>query len=228
MATDNMVKEAWEEFLLLHEDAKRVYLNSKKYQRLFAWLSQTFELFPERFEGITNSIPRTMPDFVPGGLPIPEPLVPATDGDSQIRSLRLSRLLAASSMEDNKKFVNPPALSGVALSALPVSAAGFARNLPSRVPMGEYVTEMKLDATESGIAARRKLNDIAVQMVEMILRERGPLRLEDIIQVMKEKGWKGYPLDDPRQLYNALQARARTGDQFLNQGNNTWSLKEGS
>jgi hypothetical protein len=74
------------------------------------------------------------------------------------------------------------------------------------------------------LASRRKLNDKALELAETILREGGKLHFDVIVQAMQERGWEGYPLDDPKALYNALQSRARSKDRFVNEGENHWSI----
>jgi hypothetical protein len=74
------------------------------------------------------------------------------------------------------------------------------------------------------LAIRRKYNDNALGQVEKILREKGEMHFDAIVEALQESGWKGYPLDDTRALYNALQARARTNDRFINKGNNHWAV----
>jgi hypothetical protein len=79
------------------------------------------------------------------------------------------------------------------------------------------------------LSVRRQVNAKALDWVERILKESGPLHFDAIVARMKEEGWAGYPIvgDDASALYNALQARARAEDRFVNKGENMWSLLQG-
>lgn len=178
MASDKMIQDAWAEFTRLHDDAKRVHANARQYQRLHSWLSQTFQLFPSSFEGLTSEIPDPMQDLSP----FPD-IVPAQPGSA-------------------------PATPQVTLGAALGTMAGVAQ---------VFQNEMTL-------AMRRKLNDSALEKVEAILKEKGKLHLDAIVEELKQGGWEGFPINDSKNLYNALQARARNNDRFVNEGENYWSL----
>jgi uncharacterized protein (UPF0335 family) len=179
MASDKMIQEAWAEYISLHEDAKRVYANAKKYQQLHSWLNQTFTLFPSAFEGLTTEIPAPNLEVQP--LPEIPPAKPTTPALGGMETLG--------------------ALTGMALGAVQDFQQGLS------------------------LSIRRKLNEKAIEQVERILQERGKQHFDTIIELMKENGWQGYPLDDTRALYNALQTRARNEDRFVNEGENYWSLR---
>jgi hypothetical protein len=179
MASDKMIQEAWAEFTQLHEDAKRVHANAMQYQRLYNWLSQTFQLFPSSFEGLTPEIPHPMSDLVP-----------------------FSDIVVG-------QVMSPPAANPqVSLGTVLGTMAGAAKILQN-------------DMT---LAMRRKLNDTALERVEAILKEKGKLHLDSIVEELKQGGWEGFPISDSKALYNALQARARSNDRFVNEGENYWSL----
>lgn len=180
MAADKMIEDAWARFLRLHEDAQRVYANSKQYQQLHNWLSQTFQLFPDSKVGLTEELPSLTPEFIPSELP------------------------------------------GVETGATPA---------PTEMPkmgLGSPIAKESLPQEDLSYSTRRKLSELAATKVESILRRTGRMRLEAIIEEMKLEGWTGYPLDNLKNLYNALQTRAR-GPQarFKNEGDNYWSLVEG-
>ena len=178
MASDKMIQEAWAEFTQLHDDAKRVHANAKQYQRLHNWLSQTFQLFPSSFEGLTSEIPNALQDLSP----FPD-IVPAQSAPVH-------------------------ATSQVTLGTVLGTMAGVAQVLQN-------------DMT---LAMRRKLNETALERVEAILKKEGKLHLDAIVEELKQDGWEGFPINDSKNLYNALQARARNNDRFMNEGENYWSL----
>lgn len=182
MATDKMIQDAWAEFTRLHEDAKRVHANAQQYRRLHSWLSETFQLFPSSFEGLTSEIPGQVP--VPALLPeVRNPQTPAASGA-------------------------PGPSLGEVLGTLAGAAQVFQNDMT--------------------IAMRRKLNETALERVESILKEKGKLHLDAIVEAMIAGGWEGYPINDSKALYNALQARARSKDRFVNEGDNFWSLHAAS
>lgn len=70
MDTNEMIRQAMEEYSQLHEEAKRVNANQTRYIQLFQWLQNTRDVFPKAFAGVESLPYPLQPPAIMAEIPV--------------------------------------------------------------------------------------------------------------------------------------------------------------
>jgi hypothetical protein len=242
MNTADLVSKNMARFQELHERQLRLRSYSDRYNDLFFWINETQRMAktlekPEPVEDPLyvkavmefNNLHQEFldgcnehPEYVElhNWLNMTKRVFPEEFGEIIALSTILQRLSPHAEIRSDLIENRPPIEQVESTNTLQQFGEAFGMGLLAMAQIKEGMS----------IPFRRQLNNQALEKVENLLLMHGTLHFDRIVRLMKDAGWKGYPIEesngtiDAKALYNAMQFRAREGDRFKNNGENKWSL----